>query len=117
VLTGNGGDGAATDGLVIRVAGSTTGDRGTIAITKGVAEELENLLEFLTASVTGIVSSRIDNIEDSIDFIEDRIEHKENRLDSKRDRLTNQFVSMETSLAALQTINNFITQTLLLVSG
>lgn len=113
VLTGNGGDGAATDGLAISVAGTTTGSRGTISITKGVAEKLQELLEFLTSSVTGNIPSRIDNIDNSVDFIQDRIDRQQQRIESKRDRLTKQFVNMETALAGLQTINNFLAQSLL----
>lgn len=117
VLRGDGGDGAATDGLSILVAGTSTGSRGTISITKGVTEQLEELLNFFTASVTGNIPTRIDSIESSIDFIDDRIERQEDRLESKRERLTKQFVNMETTLASLQAINSFISQSLLQLSA
>jgi flagellar hook-associated protein 2 len=117
ILTGDGGVGTATDGLSILVSGSTTGSRGTISITKGVTEQLEELLDFFTASVTGNIPVRIDNVESSIDFIDDRIDRQEARLESKRERLTKQFVNMETTLAALQAINNFISQSLIQLSA
>jgi len=90
----------------------TPGSKGNVKLTIGVAEELYNELDYFTDGIDGLVSVRIDGLQDTVDNLQDTINGMENRLVSEQLRLENQFVQLELSLSRLQTINAFLSRQL-----
>lgn len=70
--------------------------------TLGFGDLFDQLLDGLTNSVNGAVTTAGDAFQDQINSTKRRIEDFDDRLDAKRTRLEHQFAAMETALASLQ---------------
>ena len=119
ILTGDApasGETTSVEGLSIKVTSTTTGSKGNVKLTIGVAAEMYNKLDFFTDQFDGLLTVRMDGLQDTIDSLQDTIDGMEERLVMERIRLENQFVQLEVSLARLQTISSFLTQQLGLLS-
>ncbi len=102
LLTGDD-DEANIDGLVIQYTGTATGDVGTITLTFGVMEQMDRKLFDILDDFEGYVQYKMDSLSDNIDRIDDRIEALERNLELKKERLISKFLSMETTIAKLNT--------------
>ncbi len=71
-------------------------------VAAGIGVRIDELLDRLTDSSSGVLQARLDSIGDQIQLGERRIEQLDALLESKRARLEAQFVAMETALAQLQ---------------
>ncbi len=81
-----------------------TDDEGeTVTTAKGVGKAIDELLERLTDTETGIIESRVASIDSQINLNNDRIENLDRAIAAKRLRLEAQFAAMERALAGLQT--------------
>jgi flagellar hook-associated protein 2 len=100
LLTGNAGN-DRTDGLTLLVAGSSTGNRGTVSLTKGIASRLDDLLAFITKT-GGLIDSRSQSLQQEIDYFDQRIAELQTRLAQEQERLYAKFTAMESALGALQ---------------
>jgi len=100
MLTGNEGN-ENTSGLVLLVAGSSTGDRGSVMLTKGLAARLDDLLDFVTKT-NGLIDERSQSIQDEIDYFDERIAELQEHLSQEEDRLYRKFAAMESALGSLQ---------------
>ncbi len=93
------------DAVVNLFTFKTTGtdeDGDTITTAKGVGVAIDELLERLTDTETGIIENRVSSIDRQISLNADRIEQLDLALEVKRARLEAQFVAMESALAQLQ---------------
>jgi flagellar hook-associated protein 2 len=115
ILTGDApGDGETTsvERLSIKVTSTTTGAKGNVKLTIGVAEEMYRELDFFTDQYDGLLTIRMDGLQDTIDDIQDTINDMEVRLVLEQLRLENQFVQLELSLSKLQSMSAFLSQQL-----
>lgn len=80
----------------------TNEDGETITTARGVGVAIDELLERLTDTDTGIIESRVAAIDRQISLNNDRIDTLAEALEAKRARLEAQFVAMEAALADLQ---------------
>ncbi len=72
-------------------------------VTKhGFAARLEDVIDGLTQTGTGLLSQKADDTQDRIDLFNRRAQEMQKLLDIKEARLYAQFQAMETALAALQ---------------
>ena len=79
----------------------------------GVAAKLNEFLDFITDEYAdGYVQGRMDELEENIDNIDDRIEEMETRLERKREQLYQQFNALETYIAQMQQMQQWLTQQL-----
>lgn len=111
ILTGSDGN-KSTAGLKVRV---TLGERdllsgaeGSITLAKGVAAKLNDLIDGLTASGTGLVDRRIKGYESQLKNLEDRISDYEDRLTKRRESLMAKFYAMEDVLASLNADSTYL---------
>lgn len=111
ILTGNS-DQPNIAGLSISYSGTSTGSMGNITLTFGVAEQLDNRLKFITDPIDGYVTTRMDGLQDNIDYLQDRMDEMEKRLEGRTDTLYNQYIAMESALARMQSISNWLSQQL-----
>jgi len=94
-------DAANIDGLSIRYTGESTGDVGSISLTLGFFEELDRKLFAITDNFEGYVNFKMDSLADNVKRFGSRIEDMESSLDQKRSRLVARFLSMEQTIAKL----------------
>jgi flagellar hook-associated protein 2 len=108
VLTGDD-DNANTDGLSVNYSGTSNDvDAGTIKLTIGIADSFDRTLYNITDSVDGYMTFKQENIQDRIKSLETDIDDKEALLDRKMERMIIRFVAMETTLARIQTISQWL---------
>ncbi|MDY6842970.1 MAG: flagellar hook protein, partial [Thermodesulfobacteriota bacterium] len=111
ILTGND-DENSIDGLSIKYTGSSTGSIGTVKLTLGVAELFDRALFNITDPYLGYVAYKQDSLQDEIDSMEDQIKQMELRLDQKMETMINRFIVMETALARIQNMSNWLSSQL-----
>lgn len=79
----------------------TTTD-GDETVKLGLAAKLEEEINALTDSGTGLISRQFNSLQDKVDLYNERAKDMQELLDLKEARLTAQFTAMESALAALQ---------------
>ncbi len=98
-----GADGAErVAGLQIQYTGSTLGLVGSIRFTKGIAAEMNGLLNTFTDSVGGLLSTMEKGMQDQIDEVQRSIERLQERLSLKEQQMRERFSRMEEAIAGLQ---------------
>lgn len=76
----------------------------------GFLPQLRDAVDLLADPTTGLIQSRIDNMDDQIADFETRIEDAETRLDTMEETLRSQFTQLEVIMARYQAIGDFLTQ-------
>lgn len=104
------GRGEAT-GLQLRVTGGTTGDRGSVVFSRGVADRLDSLLGSYLDS-DGLLDSRTDSLNNRIDDIGDEREDLQQRLDNLEERYRKEFSSLDAMMAEYQSTSDYLAQQL-----
>ena len=106
-LTGVG----AADGLKIEITGGSTGLRGSVVFSRGVADQLDELMtRFLDSD--GALEVKVDGARDRIEDITGQREVLDKRLVRLEKRLRAQFVALDVLLAQLQATGNYLAQQL-----
>jgi flagellar hook-associated protein 2 len=109
VLTGAADSGAR--GLQLLIGGGTTGARGLVDFSRGVAFQLNSLVDSFLES-GGVLNSRTDSIQTRVDGILDQREVHNARIDALEIRYRAQFNALDGLLAQLQSTGDFLTQQL-----
>ncbi len=106
-----------TEGLILKVTitpeslASQGSAQGTVFFTRGVADRVDTLLEYLTdTNQNGPITSAVDLNEDRIDDVETAIETFLERSGRHRERLLSEFNKLELALGQLQTTSSFLSQ-------
>lgn len=95
-------DREAVENLFTFVQTEEDEDNQLVVTARGVGVAIDELLERLTDTETGIIETRVNTINNQIDLNDDRIERLDLALEAKRLRLEAQFAAMESALAGLQ---------------
>ncbi|MCD6508134.1 flagellar filament capping protein FliD [Candidatus Poribacteria bacterium] len=82
--------------------------QATVTLTFGVAEQLDNLLDYLTDSADGLMVRHQKALQDQIDELDDRIQSIQERLDMERERLENMFVELERAMNELTAQGDYL---------
>jgi flagellar hook-associated protein 2 len=107
----SGATGSDMEGLQLIVDGGTTGNRGEVAFSRGIAFQLNTLITgFLNSD--GILESRTDGIQERVEGITDRREELSRRIDALEIRYRSQFNALDILLSQLRTTSDFLTQQL-----
>lgn len=112
-----GAEGSPVEGLLIRYAGSDTGEMGTVTVSLGAAEELVRIAERLTRPGPGSIQDVVDSIDTRVASMHDRIREMEDRLERRREMLVRQFAAMEQALAAAQAQSQWLMSQLAALGG
>ncbi|HEY9034338.1 MAG TPA: flagellar filament capping protein FliD, partial [Pseudomonadales bacterium] len=107
LLTGSG----SASGLVVEVTGSTTGNRGSVDYSKGIAGHLDSLLSRFLAS-DGQISSKTGSIQDQIEHINQQRVALDKRVAEIEDRYRRQFQALDVMLGQLQATGDYLQQQL-----
>ncbi|MFK8043164.1 flagellar filament capping protein FliD, partial [Congregibacter sp.] len=100
--------GSASEGIRLSIIGGTTGARGSVNISSGVAVSLSDVIDrFLDSN--GLIDLRTDTLEADVARIEEDREALEARLEAIEARFRNQFNALDILLANLQSTSEFLT--------
>jgi flagellar hook-associated protein 2 len=110
-LTGNQSN-ANTAGLEVRVtltpAQVGSGTQADLSITRGIASQLDGLLNSLTDPVTGRFKTIDDSFNQQVTDLESQKTQQTNAMNAKQQQLQTEFANMETTLAQLQAASNAV---------
>lgn len=99
-----------SEGLQIKISGSTTGDRGTVTFTKGFAALLDEMIEEFLDEDDGILEAKTDGLNDSIEILDDKTERLELRLTMVEARYRAQYARLDVLLANMNSTSSYLTQ-------
>lgn len=111
-LTGNG-DAA---GISLKVEGTTTGSRGSVVFSRGVADQINTLLDGYLAS-NSVIDARTEGLNNRINDINDQRDRLARRIEIIQQRYTAQFTAMDTLLGQLQSTSTYLTSQLAALPG
>lgn len=100
-LTGNSGN-ATTDGLQIRVTATTPGIIGTVTVTRGIADQVFQLIQRFTDSINGALTEETKTVQQQIDEVKQRIAAFDEAMQRRAQDLRAQFTRMETALSKMR---------------
>lgn len=95
------------EGLSLTINGATTGARGDVVFTRGIASQLDRLLEQVLEE-EGALESRLDSFQDRLEEIDERRTSLELRWDALEERYREQFNALDILLANLNTTSAFL---------
>lgn len=107
VLVGD--SGTAAEGLNLTITGTTTGSRGDVTFTRGIANQLNSLLGSILL-VDGALESRLETLQDRMDDVVQRREDLELRWEEVEARFSRQFNALDSLLAGLENTSNYLEQ-------
>ncbi len=107
----SGAAGSAIEGLVMTISGGALGARGDVSVSRGIAEQLTNLLDGLLED-DGLLDGRTDGIQTSVDRLDAQWEALDLRLESLEARYRTQFNALDILLANIETTSTYLTQQL-----
>ncbi|MBS1257300.1 MAG: hypothetical protein MAG551_00342 [Candidatus Scalindua arabica] len=90
----------------------TPGAKDTIKLTMGVAETMYSKLLTFTDAFDGLVTIRIDGLDETVDNLQESIDGMNERLAMESTKLSNKFVQLELNLSKLQNVSSFLAQQL-----
>ena len=98
--------------LTIKVTSTSTGSKGNVKLTMGVGELMYNDVDSITDQFDGLLTIRMDGLQDIIDNMQKSIVASEGRLAMETLKLNKQFVALELNLSKLQSVSSFLAQQL-----
>jgi len=101
----------AASGLQLEITGNTTGGRGSVTFSRGLASKVDALLsEFQAAD--GQLSAKTNSITDQIESIAEQRETLIKRVAEIEDRYRKQFSALDVLISQLNATSTFLTQQL-----
>ncbi|MCK7510348.1 MAG: flagellar filament capping protein FliD [Desulfobacterales bacterium] len=91
--------------------GGTTGERGKVSLSDGLAQRLDNLLSDVLGG-DGPLSGRTESLNKQVDRLGDEREKLNTRMASLEERYRAQFMAMDKLVSQLTATGNYLTQQL-----
>lgn len=107
-LTGNAGN-ANTDGLEIRISSTTTGSKGNITFTKGLAAQSFFFAQNASDPLTGSLTSYSNSLGEQVTEMSTQITDLQASVKDREDQLRQQFAAMEAAVVRLKSTQNSLT--------
>ena len=118
ILTGDApatGSTTSIEGLVLRITSTEVGvdgSKGNVKLTRGAAEKMFYNMDTLINSIDGLLTIRMDGLQNTIDNQQEGIDDMEKRLASEQSILEFKFIQLELNLSRLQSVSSFLSQQL-----
>lgn len=96
-------------GLVLRVTGSSTGDRGSVTLIEGIFSRLDKSLDNLMSS-NGLLGNRETALERELDSVAEDRDRLDDRLAAQEQRLKAKFLFNDQIVSQLKTTEDFLIQ-------
>ncbi len=110
-LTGNTGN-ETTDGLMLRVEATSTGSKGTVRISQGIAARMEGYIDRVTNTTNGSITIATQTISNNIDSIGEEITDLEDELERYLEDLRSELSAMESVLAENESLSSYLEEQL-----
>ena len=110
--TATGATATSAEGLKLTITGGSTGDRGTVDFSRGIAARVNDVLTQFLDNDHGLLSAATDSINSSIKSIQTREDAWTTRLVAIRARYTAQYNAMDALVASLNSTSTYLTQQL-----
>ncbi|MDH5652950.1 MAG: flagellar filament capping protein FliD [Gammaproteobacteria bacterium] len=104
------------EGLKIEVSGGVEGDAGKVIFSRGVASQLNNLLQQILDS-QGPLKPRLDGFNNRIDDINDQRDRLTRKLEKTEERYLKQFTELDALIGKMSSTGNFLTNQLSALPG
>lgn len=101
--------GSDSDGLQLMIAGSSTGARGSITFSKGLAGELSSLLSSWL-DTSGPLAAKTDGIQSSIKDLNNKADDINSRLPAIEARYRAQYARLDALLSSMQSTSSYLSQ-------
>jgi flagellar hook-associated protein 2 len=102
-------DNKNTSGLSLKITSESTGNVGSIVVTRGAASRFADFVDLVTDSTYGTIVNGEDSIEKSIERIDDQIQKVNDDADRYTAKMRTQFTAMETALGKAQALQQYMT--------
>jgi flagellar hook-associated protein 2 len=103
-------------GLSVRVTGGALGERGEVSFVRGIADQLDTLLDsFLDSG--GLLSNRSSSLANELDGIAEDRADLESKIEASEARLRSSFLANDLIISSLNTTADFLTSQLSLLEG
>ncbi|EAR09467.1 flagellar filament capping protein FliD [Reinekea blandensis] len=96
-------------GLMLKVTGTRTGDRGSVSYVEGVMKKLDDLFDSIL-NANGLLTVKEQNLEDEMDDIEVERTEVDERTAAFEARLRSKFLYNDKLISQLKTTEDFLTQ-------
>lgn len=96
-------------GLVLRVSGTATGDRGSVTLIEGIFSRLDKSLDDLMSS-NGLLGNRETSLERDLDNLAEDRQRLDARLEAQEQRLKAKFLFNDKIISQLNTTEDFLVQ-------
>jgi flagellar capping protein FliD len=106
----------ASAGLSLRVTGGAIGSRGTVSFVRGIADQLDKLLDSFLDN-NGLISNRTSSLNKELEGIADERVSLASRLQASEDRLRASFLANDLIISNLNTTADFLSSQLRLLEG
>lgn len=103
------GQSLAGKGLTLGITGGSTGARGTLNFSRGVADSLGTLVNSM---LTGPLAARTSGIQSSISDLANRRAAFEDRMTGVEAAMRAQFIALDKTMSSMQNTSSFLTQQL-----
>jgi flagellar hook-associated protein 2 len=101
----------ASNGLSVKISGGSTGQRGTVSFSRGVAVQLDSLIT-KAIGTTGIIATRNTSLQGQIKSMDaDRVKIQA-QLDAKQAQYTQQFTTLDGLITTMNSTMSYLTQQL-----
>lgn len=108
-------------GLKIGVLGGEASpegtSRGTVTFSRGIADQLDNLIESFLKPKEGYLSNRVDGLDDSLASLSDDKDSLNFKMQNLETRLLAQFNSIDVVVGELNNLSSFLTSALASLPG
>lgn len=108
--------GDASEGLNLRITGTTLGSRGTVTVSIGFAAQLNSIMTEIMKS-DGILTAKTNGLNSSITRITKQQEAQNDRLEQIEKRYREQFTRLESTISSLNSTSTFLSQQLAAISA
>ncbi|MCC6485395.1 MAG: flagellar filament capping protein FliD [Armatimonadetes bacterium] len=106
-----------TGGLSVLVNSTTTGSKGFVTYSRGVAAAINDVLASLTDISTGAVTTTQKGLQDQITSLDDQMASLNTRLSQEEERIRTQFAALESTLSTIQSQGQYLSAQFAALSG
>jgi len=103
-----GAKGDASEGLTVKILGGTTGPRGTVNYTQGIAFRVNQLIDSYSA-LNGLIAARTAGLNSSIKIMNDNITKTQTRLTALQSHYQTMFSSLDTIMTKMTATSTYLT--------
>jgi flagellar hook-associated protein 2 len=96
-------------GLVVKVTGTRTGERGSVTYVEGVMKKLDDIFDRML-SASGLLTEKENNLTDDQEAIEEERTELDERISVYETRLRAKFLYNDKLISSLKTTEDFLTQ-------